>query len=268
VNSVEIIAIGNEILLGMIDDTNSGYLARIVRGLGARLRHICVVPDDLETIAAEIRSTLARSTRLVLTCGGLGPTEDDLTLAAIAKATNRRLDLNASAREFVARRYREFADAGLVSSGELTEARLKMARLPEGARMIINPEGAAPACALEIGSTFLVSLPGVPRELKSIVEGPLQTLLVEALGAGGFAEQELTVECGDESVLAPVLSATTRNHPVVYIKSRAREFGRDIKFKVTLSAIGSSAEQANDLVRAARDEIARALAEVGIGVEP
>src|SRR5256714_9022205 len=129
----------------MVQDTNSNYLCRVVRGMGGRVRHIAVVRDEADAIADEIRAALARRTDLLFTCGGLGPTDDDLTLAAIAQALNRPLEINTTARAFVERRYAELAAQGDVSSAAMTEARLKMARLPAGARIIDNPLGAAPA---------------------------------------------------------------------------------------------------------------------------
>src|SRR5579862_1566718 len=91
--TVEIVTVGNEVLLGLVRDTNSHYLCRVVRGIGGRVRHIAVVRDQIDEIASEIRSSLGRRTDLVFTCGGLGPTDDDLTLAAVAEATGRQLEL-------------------------------------------------------------------------------------------------------------------------------------------------------------------------------
>src|SRR5215471_8568164 len=90
--NVEITVVGNEVLLGMVQDTNSNYLCRVVRGMGGRVRRVAVVRDDGEAIADEIRASLARRADLVFTCGGLGPTDDDLTLSAIAEALNQRIE--------------------------------------------------------------------------------------------------------------------------------------------------------------------------------
>ncbi|HXG64602.1 MAG TPA: competence/damage-inducible protein A, partial [Blastocatellia bacterium] len=205
VKQVEIIVIGNEILLGQVQDTNTNYLCRLVTGLGGSVRRAATVRDEVDSIAAEVRASLARRADVVFTCGGLGPTDDDLTLAAVAEAAGVGLILHPAARDFVERKYRDLAAAGHVASAEMNEARLKMARLPEGAKMIENPVGAAPAVVIEAQSSRIVSLPGVPKELKAIVEGPLQSFLQEVFGQGSFRERELMVECGDESALAPVL---------------------------------------------------------------
>ncbi|MEN3332333.1 MAG: hypothetical protein V7641_1698 [Blastocatellia bacterium] len=264
--NVEIVIIGNEVLLGLVQDTNSNYLCRVVRGMGGRVRHIAVVRDEAEPVADEIRAALGRRTDLLFTCGGLGPTDDDLTLAAIAQALNRHLEINPAARAFVERRYAELAAQGYISSAALTEARLKMARLPEGARIIDNPIGAAPAVALDTRGARIVALPGVPAELKAIVEGPLQALLKEMFGRGSYREREVMVECGDESRLAPALRQVVAAHPEVYIKSRASHFGRDVMFRITISASAESAEAADRMIVAASDDLSRTFAQAGINI--
>ncbi|HKP87817.1 MAG TPA: molybdopterin-binding protein [Blastocatellia bacterium] len=256
--------IGNEVLLGLVQDTNSGYLCRVVRGTGGRVRHIAIVRDEIESIAEAVRASLARRADLIFTCGGLGPTDDDLTLAGVAKATGRRLELNKDAREFVERRYRELAEAGYVANARMSESRLKMAQLPEGSRPVDNPLGAAPAMAMEANLSRIVSLPGVPAELKAIIEGPLQPLLNEVFGRGSYREREMTVECGDESVLAHALRQVAAALDDVYIKSRASHFGRDAVFRISISASASSPEEADRLIESASEDLTRVFQDAGI----
>jgi molybdenum cofactor synthesis domain-containing protein len=262
--TVEILAIGNEILLGLIEDTNSHYLCRVVRGMGGRVRRIAVLRDEIDAIAGEIKASLERGTELVFTCGGLGPTDDDLTLAGVAQATARRLALDSAAQAFVERRYRELASQGYVSSAEMSEPRLKMAHLPEGARAIDNPVGAAPAVVVERNDAHIVSLPGVPAELEAIVEGPLQGLLAQIFGRGSYRERAITVRSGDESVLAPALRKVGWLHPEVYIKSRASRFGHDVWFRIVISASAGSSEEADRIISEAASDLSRTLADAGI----
>jgi molybdenum cofactor synthesis domain-containing protein len=262
--TVEILAIGNEILLGLVEDTNSNYLCRVVRGMGGRVRHISVVRDELDEIAGDIRASLLRGAEVIFTCGGLGPTDDDLTLAGVAQATGRSVELNAAAREFVERRYQKLASQGYVSSPEMSETRLKMARLPAGAQPIDNPVGAAPAIVVEVDDSRIVSLPGVPAELKAIVEGPLQSMLARVFGRGAYRERELTVDCGDESELAPALGQVASLHPEVYIKSRASRFGPDVRFRILISASAASAEEADQMITSASSDLRRTLGDAGI----
>lgn len=262
--NVEILTIGNEILLGLVQDTNSNYLCRVVRGMGGRVRHIATPRDEIDAIADDIESSMARGSHLIITCGGLGPTDDDVTLAAVAKATLRNLELNAVAKELVEQRYRELASKGHVRDAIMSEARLKMARLPADSRPIANPVGAAPAVMLELDKTRIVSLPGVPAELKGIVEGPLQTFLSDIFGRGSYREREITVACGDESHLAPALGKVASMHPQVYLKSRPSHFERDLTFRILISSSAATAEEAERMIGSAEAHLIRVLSDSGV----
>jgi nicotinamide-nucleotide amidase len=262
--NVEIVTIGNEVLLGFVQDTNSNYLCRVVRGMGGRVRRIAIVRDDIHAIAEEIAASLGRRADVIFTCGGLGPTDDDLTLAGVAEATHRVLEMNLAARDFIERRYKELAKTGYVASATMTEPRLKMARLPERSVVIENPIGAAPAMAVTSAGSRVISLPGVPAELKSIVEGPLQGLLNEVFGRGSYREREMVVDCGDESVLAPALRLVSAAHPDVYIKSRASHFGRDVMFRILISASATSGQDADEMIERASADLTRAFQDAGI----
>jgi molybdenum cofactor synthesis domain-containing protein len=253
--TVEILTIGNEILLGLVQDTNSNYLCRVVRGMGGNVRRIAVVPDKIDDIVHELRASMDRGTDVVFTAGGLGPTDDDLTLAAVAKATGRPLVLDPAAAALVENKYRELAAQGHVQSGGLTESRSKMARMPNGSRPVPNPVGAAPASVVEIENSRIISLPGVPAELKAIVEGPLQSFLSEVFGQGSYREREILVDCGDESELAPALRQVVAANPDVYVKSRASRFGPDVKFRVLLAATAADANEAEAKIQRASDEL-------------
>jgi molybdenum cofactor synthesis domain-containing protein len=262
--TVEIIAVGNEILLGLVQDTNSNYLCRVVRGMGGRVRHIAVVKDEIDSVAEEVCASVGRRADLVLTCGGLGPTDDDLTLAGVARALGLKTELNPAARDFVERRYSDLHDLGHVSSARMTESRLKMARLPEGAEVIENPVGAAPAMVVEARGARIVSLPGVPAELKGIVEGPLQQLLSEVFGRGCYRERELAIESNDESQLAPALRRVAQLHPDVYIKSLPSRFGHDVVFRVLISASASAEDEADRMLDLASEDLIRELRKTGV----
>jgi len=265
--TVEIIAIGNELLLGDTLDTNTSWLCRTITGLGGRVERAVLVRDERPAIVREVRGALERHVSLLITSGGLGPTEDDLTLEAIAEALGRALLVNARALALVQQTYERLAAAGYVADARLTESRVKMARLPEGAEPLENPVGAAPGVLLRVDRTTLVSLPGVPAELKAIVTGPLQPVLQEIFGAGVFSEREVIALCRDETVLAPILRDVSHRHPDVYIKSRAREFGADLRFRITLSLSGRDPAIVNARLEDAARDLCTALRHVGIDVE-
>jgi nicotinamide-nucleotide amidase len=237
---VIILAIGNELLIGETLDTNTNWLCRLLNGLGAGIERAVLLPDLIEPISKEIQAACDSSIDLLITTGGLGPTDDDLTLTAVAQAIGRPLDRNETAYSWLEERYSELAASGFVASAEMNQARIKMAILPTGALPIKNPVGAAPAIEVVYKNTTIICLPGVPGELKGIVTGPLQPRLAELFGAGSYQERELWVGCGDESILAPILREIIAAHPSVYIKSKANKFGPELRFKIKLHARGDS----------------------------
>lgn len=92
--AVEIIAVGNELLLGDVLDTNTNWLCKKVTGLGGQVKRTAIIGDNLEAIAREIRSAMAQKADVIFTTGGLGPTADDMTLEGVARATASPLELN------------------------------------------------------------------------------------------------------------------------------------------------------------------------------
>jgi molybdopterin-biosynthesis enzyme MoeA-like protein len=149
----------------------------------------------------------------------------------------------------------------------MTETRLKMARLPEGAQAIENPVGAAPAVLVEVGDIRIVSLPGVPVELKAIVEGPLQDVLARIFGPGSYCERKITVDCGDESVLAGILREVAKLHPDAYIKSRASHFGSDVRFRIVVGVSAENAEEAGRIMESTSTDLGHSLEAAGITLE-
>lgn len=158
----EIIAIGTEILLGEITDTNSVFIARLLRDLGIDLYFMTSVGDNEQRIAEAVRIALGRA-HIVITCGGLGPTVDDMTRQGVATATGRNLVFHQVLLDRIAQRFANFGVA-------MTENNRRQAYVPEDAVIVENPVGTAPAFIVEIGDQSIISLPGVPREMKYLLE--------------------------------------------------------------------------------------------------
>ena len=260
---VEILAIGEEILLGDVLDTNSHWLCKQLTGLGARVRRITQIGDDADIIAETLRAALERDTALVLTVGGLGPTEDDRTLIAVGNALGRPLVEHPVARQWVESTYERLAQEGHVSSHEIMsqdtqDSRLKMARLPQGAEPLYNQVGVAPGVLLRHESLVIVCLPGVPDEMKDIFQHALEPTVHDLLGAGRYAEWRVRAAVGDESILAPLLRQVSAEHPDVYIKSRAKRFGEGVHFTITLSARGQERDGGSDIGDTVTDRLERA----------
>jgi nicotinamide-nucleotide amidase len=264
--TAEIVTVGSEVLSGDVLDTNSHWLCMQLTDMGVRVSRVTQVPDALADIVETIAAARARGSRLVLTIGGLGPTADDRTLEAVARATGRPLQPHLQALAWVSDRYRELAAAGYVDSVEMTDSRRKMATFPQDAQPVYNRVGVAPAVVIREGSHMLAALPGVPDELKTIFAEGLEALIVGALGQGASARLRAEVGTGDESLLAPLLGRVSAAYPDVYIKSRARRFGSERRFAVTLAASGSDTDAARECLNEAWTALERALSESGIEV--
>lgn len=159
---VEIISIGTEILLGDIVDTNSQYIADKLTGLGFDIHYITSVGDNKERVTNTLKKAIKRAD-IVITTGGLGPTDDDLTRDAIAEATGSSLSLRDDLLENI-KNY--FSHKGY----KMTDNNKKQAFLPDGAVPLENKRGTAPGILLKTDQYSIISLPGVPREMEHIIE--------------------------------------------------------------------------------------------------
>lgn len=262
--SVEIFIIGNEILVGEIQDTNTHWLCREINGVGGRVARAIVLRDEEEIIAAELKGALVRGADVIITSGGLGPTADDLTLAAVARGAGVQLRLHEQALRMIRERYDELTAQGVLTLGGLNPAREKMAWLPEGAVPVHNPVGTAPGVLFRTGQTHIISLPGVPSELKGIFSSSLQPFLLETFRGGSSVLCTITVACNDESIMEPVLSRVVNNHPSIYIKSLARTLGESREIDITLTSVGNDLPTLNSLLEAAVEELQQGLDDLGI----
>jgi nicotinamide-nucleotide amidase len=219
---MEIVCVGNELLIGKTLNTNANWLARCATSLGIMVKRIIVVPDDLNEIAKVIREALKRKVRFIITTGGLGPTFDDKTLEGIAKALNLRWEVNEKALKMVKEKYEAYAKAKKIEKVELTPARVKMAKLPENAEPLPNPVGTAPGVVMNVKGTFLIALPGVPSEMEAIFNESAAPLLKKEAGNVAFFERSIYADNIMESSLAPLIDRTMHDNPYVYIKSHPK----------------------------------------------
>ena len=217
--TVEILSVGNELLLGNTVNTNASWIAANVTSLGGAVLRVTTVPDNLKEISDAIRESLRRKPDFLITTGGIGPTFDDMTFRGIAKALKvpLRVDKNALAmvREHYARRFPN-------RKISLTRPRRKMAQIPVGAVPVRNPVGTASAVRLIVGRTQIFCLPGVPKEAKAIFRASVSKAIRARSGGVRFAERWLGVRGIIESSLAPIIDRVMRNWPGVYIKSHPR----------------------------------------------
>lgn len=195
-----VLVIGNEILSGRTQDLNIGYLGRRCDALGIRLLEARVIPDDAPVIIAHVNECRARFT-YVFTTGGIGPTHDDITSATVAQAFGVPLLRNDAAVAALDRFY---------EPGMLNDARLRMADIPAGARLIANPVSGAPG--FQLGNVFV--LPGVPVIMQAMFEGIVDRL------AGGAPMLTVNVTTNVlEGTMARDLAAIQDRFPQVSIGS-------------------------------------------------
>jgi molybdenum cofactor synthesis domain-containing protein len=219
--TAEIISVGNELLIGHTLDTNSHWIAKRFTRFGWTLQRITILRDSLPAIKDGVTGALQTKPDLLITLGGLGPTHDDMTLKGVALALNKRLVLSPKAFAMVKARY-----SALDASTGLTRFRRKMATLPEGAEPLANPVGTAPGVMIKVGRTKLVSLPGVPSEMKAIFNQSV-TPMLRASKTEAPEEASIGLVGIIESALAPALDRARKAFPGLYFKShpRGREGG-------------------------------------------
>jgi len=184
---IEILTVGDELLLGFTIDTNAAYLARALAEIGVEVVHRTTVGDDAVRIAHAVKVALER-TGAVITTGGLGPTSDDRTRPAIAKLFGRELVRDDAIVAQIRERFWR------MSSAKMPETNIVQAMVPVGARVLENRHGTAPALFLEDDSgRWVVMLPGVPREMRGLTNDTIIPLLRERIGAASTAVVSRTI---------------------------------------------------------------------------
>ncbi len=172
--NAEIVSVGSELLLGQIVDTNATWMAQRLADLGVNLYYKSTVGDNPQRMEEVLTRALDRSD-LVITGGGLGPTQDDLTREVVAEVTGRQLVLDPNLLEQIRQRFQR---RGLI----LTANNEKQAYIPEGAIPVENPNGTAPSFIVEDSRGVIMSLPGVPVELKWLFDNELVPYLGRKFG--------------------------------------------------------------------------------------
>jgi molybdenum cofactor synthesis domain-containing protein len=222
------LVVGNELLSGKVQDENVMALAVTLRGLGITLRRVVMVLDDIETIAGEVRQ-LSRAHDVVFTSGGVGPTHDDLTVEAVARAFDRKVVMNPLMESMLRAHYRE----------RCTEGHLRMALVPEGADLAVSREVTWPTIVMQ--NVWL--LPGVPEIFR------MKLAVVRERLAGGVPFVSRAVyTMMDEGHLKPLLDAIVLAHPLVEVGSYPRWADPTYRTKLTFdgreSAVVSAAVDA------------------------
>jgi nicotinamide-nucleotide amidase len=181
----EIIAVGSELLTPDRQDTNSLFLTAELNKLGIEVVRKTIVGDERALLLEAFRDALNR-VPIIIACGGLGPTEDDLTRETVAELLGRKLVRNDAVVRSIEARFRSFGR-------QMTENNLRQAMVPEGAEPLENPRGTAPGLWLEKGDQAIALLPGPPRELKPLYFEQVLPRLQHRAPAGKMFHRELRV---------------------------------------------------------------------------
>lgn len=232
----EIISTGTELLLGQIDDTNATYLARQLRDLGIDLFFRSTVGDNEQRIAGALALALSRAD-LAITTGGLGPTVDDVTREAVARVTGRPLVLHP---ELLAQIEAFFDRVG----SRMTDNNRRQACLPEGCIPIENPVGTAPAFIVEDERGTIITLPGVPHEMRYLMENAVVPYLQKRLGRlEAIVTRVLkTVAVGESQIDHAIADLETSSNPTVGLSAHLGQTD------VRIVAKAASPEQAEAMV--------------------
>jgi len=253
----EIVMIGTELLLGELVDTNANRLAKALREIGFDLYYKTTVGDNEERITEVLNLALDRSD-IIITSGGIGPTVDDMTRQAVANATGRKLVYSTDLEAQIAARFQSFGR-------EMGENNKRQAYIPEGALPLANPVGTAPCFLCEDlrGRGFIISLPGVPRELEYMLSKKVIPLIVERTGGAKVTKVRVLRTCavGESNVDRVIGDLMTNSNPTVGLAAHAGQTD------VRIAAKAETDAQADALIAPLEAEIRRRLGVAVYGVE-
>ena len=259
---VEILCVGNELLSGITLNSNAHWLAGQIASAGGTVKRVTVVRDDLDEISAAVQETLARKPHILIITGGLGATYDDMTLEGVALALDRKVALDSRAVEMLKKSY-----SVRKLNYELTEARLKMAKIPEGSTPIQNLIGSAPGVFLQAVGTKIFCLQGVPGEMKAIFVKHVMPLVEEAVGRFVALEVNYNVRGVTEAMIAPGLSSIVGSHPrdAIYLKTHPQGYYRKKmpQIRIQLVSRGSDRKEVKKRLDAIAETIEKEVARLG-----
>ena len=228
----EIVMIGTELLLGEIVDTNANKLAKALRDIGLDLYYKTTVGDNVTRITEVLNFALDRA-GVVITSGGIGPTVDDVTRQAVANATGRKLVYSTDLESQIAARFRSFGR-------EMAENNKRQAYIPEDALPLTNPVGTAPCylCEDAGGRGFIISLPGVPRELEYMMQNAVIPLLVERMRGAKVIKVRILRACavGESNVDRVIGDLMTTKNPTIGLAAHAGQTDVRITAKANTEA--------------------------------
>jgi len=239
----EIITIGTEILLGEIVDTNSRYIARALRDAGVDLYWTSTVGDNEQRIAEAIQQALAR-TEIIITTGGLGPTIDDPTRGAVARAIGVET-------EFRPELWKQVKDRFALFGRKPTKNNKRQAYVPVGSIAIENPVGTAPAFIVEQGEASIIALPGVPREMEHLMHSYVMPYLRQRYDLQGVIKARIlhTAGVGESVIDERIEDLEKLSNPTVGLAAHAGQVD------VRITAKAASHEEVNVMIKKVEEDL-------------
>ena len=254
--NAEIVSIGSELLLGQIVDTNASWIAQRLAEAGVNLFYKTTVGDNMDRMVEVLDRALDRSD-VVVTGGGIGPTQDDLTREAIAKVTGRKVVTDPGSLLELRERFQK---RGFI----LTKNNERQAQIPDGAIVVRNPNGTAPAFIVEADRGVTISLPGVPFEMKWLVENEVIPYLREKFGLAQMIHYRIlkVADLGESAVDDRIghLIAESAN-PTVGVLAHPGQVD------VRIAALAKSIDEANGLIDVVDTEVRELLGDHIFGVD-
>ena len=251
--SAEIVAVGTEILLGSLVDTNTAWLSQRLAVLGVAVYRHTTVGDDTERLEAAFSEAATRTT-LVISTGGLGPTSDDLTNEALGQATGRKMIEYPEARRHIDEMFERFTGRKPPPSA------YKQALFPTGSKLIPNPLGTAMGALLELDEVLFATLPGVPAEMHRMFEEALEPIIRERSEGVIISVMLKFAEISEEELGEKLQDLIDASDPTVAPLVGPGEVGRG-EVHLLLTTKDSTAEEANKKIEPVAEEILRRLSE-------
>ncbi|MCW4048447.1 MAG: competence/damage-inducible protein A [Candidatus Bathyarchaeota archaeon] len=262
---VEIIATGDELLYGRILDTNSQWIAKRVAELGAKLTRVTMIGDETEIIADTLLEALKRDAHFILFTGGLGPSEDDLTVDSIGNALGREtvIDEEGAGKIMAVYKQRGLNDEAAINRGR------RMARVLVGSDPLQNPVGFAVGMCVEGAGKKICTFPGVPSEMKGMFDAHVADM-IKGRATSVFLAKTYNVSMVWKDFF-PLYRQMQHDYPDMYIKNSAtppvegedREKAHTIKVDFVLEAL--TPEKAKEKMTSFLKDYKRRIDEVGGG---
>ena len=252
---VEVIAVGTELLLGQIVNTNASWIGGRLAEEGLDAHFQVTVGDNLARLVAAIDLALARSDSVIIT-GGIGPTQDDLTREAVCQVVGRPMTRDDEHAAWIERR--------LITQGRaVADNVLRMADLPQGAVGLSNDNGVALGVGIEHDGKWIFAVPGVPREMKAMIEGEVLPRLRDRSVAGGVVRSRVlrTWGLGESEVARRLDGLYASSNPSIAFLIK------DMEVQVRVTAKSASAQEADHLIGPFEEEIRELLGGAVFGVD-